>query len=173
MTIKRRILQWCAGVCVAFALADAGAAMLGAGDAAPIEVGQTIDGEFVRLDQYLGKVVVVSFWATWCPYCMKELPILEGIQKTAGGEHMKVIAVNTESGPVFRKVERALRSLSMQLAYDPGAKSAKAFGVKGIPHLVIVGRDGRIQKVYRGYGESSLEGIVADLNAALAVPAPL
>ena len=158
------------GLWLALALLTPVHAAPGAGDVAPNEVGKTIDGEPVLLSAFSGKVVVVSFWATWCPYCLKEIPVLEGIQKTVGKQHLQVIAVNTEPRDVFRKVERTLRSLSVQLAYDPGKQGATAYGASGIPHLVIVGRDGRIVKVYRGYGESSLDGIVKDLNEALVVP---
>ncbi|MCV2350932.1 TlpA family protein disulfide reductase [Paucibacter sp. Y2R2-4] len=140
------------------------------GDMAPEVVGKTLEGETVSLAPYAGKVVVLSFWATWCPHCLKELPILEGIQKT-GAEQVQVIAVNTEPRDVYKKVVRAMKGLSMQLAWDPGKIGAEAYGVKGIPHLVIIGRDGRVQRVFKGYGESSLDHIVAELNQAIAAPA--
>ena len=83
---------------------------------------------------------------------------------------MQVIAINTEERAVFRKVSRALSQLTLGMSYDPGKKSATLYGVNGIPHLVIIGRDGRILKVYRGYDESSLDGIVESLNAAINMP---
>jgi thiol-disulfide isomerase/thioredoxin len=144
------------------------AAPLKPGDMAPDIVGRTLDAEAVTVSAHRGKVVVLSFWATWCPYCLKELPILEGIQKVAGHEKVQVIAVNTESSEVFRKVERQLKSLTLKQAYDPGKKGRDAYGVQGIPHLVIIGRDGRIIKVYRGYDDASLDAIVADINGAIA-----
>ena len=137
---------------------------------APHYLGVTIDNKEVTVSDYRGKVVVVSFWATWCPYCLKELPILEGIQQTAGIDKVQVIAINTEERAVFRKVSRALSKLTLGMTYDPGKKSATLYGVNGIPHLVIIGRDGRIRNVYRGYGKSSLDGIVESLNAAINMP---
>jgi len=139
---------------------------------APNELGRTLDGKVITLSSYVGKVVVVSFWATWCKYCLKELPILENIQNLAGDEQVQVIAVNTEERDVFRRVARTLKDFKMMLAYDPDETYAKSFGVKGIPHLVIIGRDGKIIQVYRGYDESSLNGIVADLNQAINSAAP-
>lgn len=143
----------------------------GAGDMAPDYLGTTIDDKELSVADYRGKVVVVSFWATWCPYCMKELPILEGIQQTVGADNVQVVAINTEDRAVFRKVRRALSKLTLNMSYDPGKKSADLYGVNGIPHLLIIGRDGRIRNVYRGYDESSLEGIVDSLNAAVSAPA--
>ncbi|HEU4921834.1 MAG TPA: TlpA disulfide reductase family protein [Burkholderiales bacterium] len=142
------------------------------GDTPPDYLGKTLDGVPVLVSQHAGKVVVVSFWATWCPYCLKELPILNGLQKLAGKEQMHVVAVNTEERAVFRKVVNALKSLDLHHSYDPGESAQKAYGVNGLPHMLIIGRDGKIQSFYRGYGESSLDKIVADINRALAAPKP-
>jgi thiol-disulfide isomerase/thioredoxin len=158
---------------VLLSLAAGASAAPDVGDTPPDYIGKTVDGDAVHLSQHAGKVVVVSFWATWCPYCLKELPILNGIQKVAGKEQMHVVAVNTEERAVFRKVARALSTLDLHLTNDPDASAQKAYGVKGIPHMVIIGRDGKIQSVYRGYSESSLDEIVADINRALAGPKPV
>lgn len=142
------------------------------GDTPPDYIGKTVEGVPVLLSQHSGKVLIVSFWATWCPYCLKELPILNGIQKVAGKEQMHVVAINTEERAVFRKVVRALSMLDLQQTYDPDESARKSYGVNGIPHMVIIGRDGKILALYRGYSESSLEAIVADINRAMAAPKP-
>jgi thiol-disulfide isomerase/thioredoxin len=139
------------------------------GDLAPDEFGKTVKGEIPKLADYSGKVVVLSFWATWCGYCLKELPILEGIQKTG---KVQVIAVNTESRFEFNDIARAMRTMTIKLTHDTDDKGAKAYGVNGIPHLVIIGRDGKIIDVHRGYGESSLPEIVAAINQAILAPLP-
>ena len=145
----------------------AAAAIPGAGDTPPDRAGTTFEGAPVLLAKYKDTAVVISFWATWCPYCLKELPILDGIQR-AGKGRVHVIAVNTETRDVFRKVRRLLEgTLAIDLVYDPDKSAAAAFGVNGIPHMVIIGRDGKIVSVYRGYAESSLDGITADINRAI------
>lgn len=138
----------------------------GPGDIPPPNVGMTLDGTPVSLIDHSGKAIVISFWATWCPYCLKELPILEGIQNAVGKQHIRVIAVNTENRDVFRAVVRQLKTLNLQLARDAGREAQAAYGVNGLPHMVIIGRDGRIQNVYRGYSERQLDSIVADINRA-------
>jgi thiol-disulfide isomerase/thioredoxin len=148
-----------------FSASSGATAAPGEDDQPPDYVGTTLDGEPVLLTSHPGQAVVLSFWATWCPYCLKELPILDGIQKAGKGK-IHVIAVNTEKRDVFRKVVRALDSLGLQLAYDPDGKARKAYGVSGIPHMVIIGRDGKIVAVYRGYSENSLPDIVAAINRA-------
>jgi thiol-disulfide isomerase/thioredoxin len=144
----------------------ASAAMPAGGDLPPDELGMTLKDERLHLADYAGKAVVISFWASWCPYCLKELPVLYNIQKAAKGR-LQVVAINTEDDETFRKVSRIMRSFEIGMSYDPDGKARKAFGVNGIPHMVIVGRDGRIVQVYRGYDESSLQDIVADINRAI------
>jgi len=142
----------------------------GPGDAAPPALGTDIKGEPVNLSQYVGKAVIVTFWATWCSYCLKELPILENIQNKAGKAHMQVIAVNTESREVFRKASRVMKSLSLMVTHDTGSKAFTAYGGTGLPHMAIIGRDGNIIRIYQGYDESSLHAIVKDVNQALMMP---
>lgn len=153
-------------LCAAFTTAIAAPAVPAAGDAPPDYVGATWDDKPVQLSQYAGKAVVMSFWATWCGYCMKELPILANIQKAAKGK-VQVIAVNTEDRDVFDEVRRPIAKMELAAAYDPEGKAQKAFGVSGIPHMVVVGRDGKIVQVFRGYDASTLPAIVAAINQAM------
>jgi thiol-disulfide isomerase/thioredoxin len=150
-----------------FASANALAARPGTGDVAPDEFGVTLKGETPKLADSQGKVVVVSFWATWCGYCLKELPVLEGMQR-AYKDKVQVIAVNTETRQEFRDALREMRNITMKMTYDVDKKGYKAYGAKGIPHLVIIGRDGKILHVLSGYSEESLPKIVDTINAALA-----
>lgn len=152
--------------------AQALAAVPTIGDMAPDEFGRTITGDIPKLADFQGKVVVITFWATWCGYCMKELPVLEGLQR-AGKNNVQVVAINTEERDVFRQAERALRSsVTMKLTYDAGGKGAKLYDVKSYPYLVIIGRDGKIIDVHHGYAESMLPKILDAVNLAIATPAP-
>jgi thiol-disulfide isomerase/thioredoxin len=145
----------------------------GPGDIPPADIGHTTSGDEVLLTKYAGKVVIVTFWATWCPQCIKELPILEAVQNKAGKANIEVIAVNTEEAEVFRRAARVMRkTMQLDLVGDARGDAQKAYGVNGIPHMLIIGRDGRILQVHRGYSEDSLDEIVADINHALAPPAP-
>ena len=85
----------------------------------------------------------MTCWATWCPYCLMEMPVLNNIQPEIGKERMQVIAVNVEDRDVFRKASGALSGLDLVLAYDPDNAGRNGFGVGPIPHMVIGGPDGR------------------------------
>ena len=124
----------------------------------------------VLVTDFPGKVVIVSYWATWCTFCVKELAMLSAVQ-TAGGDRVQVVAVNIESADVFKKVATKLSRFQILLAYDPERKGRRAYKVYGIPHMVIIGKDGRIDTVNIGYTEKDLDGIVNSINRAIgAVP---
>jgi thiol-disulfide isomerase/thioredoxin len=155
---------------IALALAFPTLAAPAKGDPAPQVIGTDVEGQPLESGQFRGKVLVVTFWATWCGPCMHELPMLESMQRVAGKERLQVVAVNIEDKQVFRKVAGKLASFSITIAHDDRKRGSEAYGVKGIPHMVIIGRDGKILKVNRGYSEESLDGIITEINAALAVP---
>ncbi len=151
-----------------FACASAFAATRpGPGDAAPRSLGLARNGDAVEVERSTGKVQVVTFWASWCGPCKKELPILEGLQRAAK-DRVRVVAVNIEDRAQFRKVAQVLESLTLTLTHDYGKAASEAYGVNGIPHLVIIGRDGRIVAVHRGYSEESIDSILGEINAELA-----
>lgn len=135
----------------------------------PADLGVDRKGDPVQVSDFAGKAVVVTFWATWCPYCLKELPILHNLQNKVGTDRLRVVAVNTEEHEVFRSAVRALEHLNVLHARDVDHASQDAYDVKGLPHMVIIGRDGRIVGIHKGYGESQLGRIAADVNRALAV----
>ena len=137
------------------------------GDAAPDFAGVTFEGQRLSVASYSGKVVVLSFWATWCGPCRKELPILEGIARTAGPERVQVVAINIEAADVYRRVAEKRDTVQMLLAHDPASEARKSYGVDGIPHMVIIGKDGRIVRVHRGYTDAGVDQAIADLNRAL------
>jgi thiol-disulfide isomerase/thioredoxin len=140
---------------------------LSAGDLPPSILGSTRAGDEIDTRQFTGRVMVVTFWASWCGPCRKELGMLEGLQ-TVAKDRLKVVAVNIEERDTFRSVMRVLKDLTITITNDPHKRFADAYGVRGIPHMVIIGKDGKVISVHRGYSEAALDGLLAEINAALA-----
>ncbi len=139
----------------------------GPGDIPPKGLGLTREGEEVLTTQYAGKLLVVTFWASWCAPCRAELPMLEGLKKASKGQ-VEVVAINIEERDKFRALARHLSSLSVTLTHDQSKRQASAYGVNGIPHMVIIGKDGKIVNVHRGYSEGAIDGLLVEINEALA-----
>lgn len=162
-------LLTCAGACAG--------ATLQPGDTPPDALGVTRDGTHLTLSSMRGKVVVVSFWATWCGYCMKELPVLAGLQQLSvqRGLPLQVIAVNDkESRSTFAKASRMLHGKlpSLMVSWDANGDIGRPYGThEGIPVMALFHRDGRLAQLHAGYDESALDGIVAQINELLAEPA--
>jgi thiol-disulfide isomerase/thioredoxin len=140
------------------------------GDVAPVHLGTTLEGKPVLATDFPGKAIVVSYWATWCSFCIKELAMLNAVQ-TAASDRVQVVTVNIESERVFRKVVKALSRFQILMLYDPNRTGRRSYGVDGVPHMVIIGKDGRIDTVNIGYSEEELGDIVASVNRAIgAIP---
>jgi thiol-disulfide isomerase/thioredoxin len=140
-----------------------------AGDTPPDYLGQDINGNAVNVSAYKGKVLVATFWATWCGYCMKELPILERIQRAAGTGRLQVVAVNFhEENENFYKLERAFKQSPMILTYDQDSQISETYDVKGLPNMFIIDKQGKVAYVHVGYGEETLDEIVNELNGLFA-----
>ncbi|MFM1571556.1 MAG: TlpA family protein disulfide reductase [Porticoccaceae bacterium] len=138
------------------------------GDIPPDYLGLDSSAEKVLLSDNKGKIVVVTFWATWCPPCLKELPVLERLQRRLGPDLIRVIAVNhRESKKKFRLIKKAFNGSPITLTYDRGNRISKKYGVEAIPHLIIIGKDGKISYQARGYGESSIDMLVEKINQHL------
>lgn len=144
------------------------------GDVPPDYLGHDRDGHDVLVSGMRGKVVIVSFWASWCAYCRKELPVLAVLQKLKGADQLKVIGVNHDDEyDKFKDLRRRWQNLDVILTYDaPDNRIGKPYAINGLPFMVMIGRDGHIAHIYTGYGEDLLDTIMADVDELLAQPAP-
>lgn len=130
-----------------------------------------------------GKVIVLDFWATWCPPCLIELPeileLAESYQKK-GQNGVVFIAVsqdrNPEDGsPVRKLVEDLLSSKKLELdkpptsrvALDPGQEVGDAFGIQALPTVVLIDGQGVVQAVRVGYSEKLKDELAADIDQLL------
>ena len=131
------------------------------GEVPPALLGKDRNGDLVDLAQHRGKVVVVTFWASWCGPCRKELPGLDALQKHAGDKILKVIAVNVEdSAEDYRLMMRQMKDYTIALTRDRSGGIAEGYGVKAYPNLWIIDPQGKVAAHHVGYGEDSLEALV-------------
>ena len=157
-------------------VALAGLPVLASGAPLPVgsipedDLGKDLKGNAVSVSSYRGKVVIVSFWASWCVPCMKELPVLASVVKQVGPDHLQVIAINyRDEYPSFKYVMNVLKDYPIVfMRRDPNDRTAKKYGVQGIPRMIIIGRDGKVAADHVGYGEGMIPDLVDELNELLA-----
>ena len=138
------------------------------GDVPPALLGKDREGEVVDLAQHRGKVVVVTFWASWCGPCRKELPGLDALQKHAGDKILKVIAVNVkDSTEDYRLMMRQMKDYTISMTRDRSGEIAEGYGVKAYPNLWIIDPQGKVAAHHVGYGEDSLDALVDEINQVI------
>jgi peroxiredoxin len=102
-----------------------------------------LDGRKWTRKALIGKVVVVNFWATWCPPCRKEMPDLDALYKKFKTQGLVVLAISDEDEAKVRAF-RKTRAVSYPVMLDKGRQVNELFRVEGIPKTYIYGRDGKL-----------------------------
>jgi thiol-disulfide isomerase/thioredoxin len=110
-----------------------------------------LDGQLVKSSDFLGKVVILDFWATWCAPCKAEIPGFIALQKQYGDQGLVVIGVSLDDqGPAV--VKRFMADLQMNYRVVLGdVVLMQAFGGTAIPTTVIINRAGKIVARHVGF----------------------
>jgi len=124
------------------------------------------DGSIVKSDAYQGQVLLINFFATWCPPCRKEIPALIKLQKEFGPKGFTVIALSTDQAGAA-EVDKFARK--MEINYPvlmSDTATPKAFGgILGIPTSFLVNRQGEVVKRYDGYSDERT--LIKDISSIL------
>jgi thiol-disulfide isomerase/thioredoxin len=138
---------------------------------------KSVDGKAIAKKDFIGKVLIVDIWGTWCPPCLREIPHFVELQKKYGKEGLQIIGLNSERGLTndqkLATVKQAVKNFGINypcaLATD---KILMSINVQAFPTTLFIGRDGTVRKMVRGYHPyEDLEKIVGPLLAEEA-PAP-
>lgn len=103
---------------------------------------QNLEGKTIDLAQYRGRVVLVNFWATWCPPCRKEFPSLGRVRKLFKPEEFEVLAVNVDED---RATALAFAgSPGFPILLDTNSKATMTWPIKGLPTSFLIDPQGRL-----------------------------
>ena len=110
-----------------------------------------LNGRTVRLSDYQGKVVLINFWATWCPPCRAEMPDLVRLQREHGKEGLQIIGV-TYPPENKARVRRFARSLKVNYPIILGTREFKArfSSEETLPLTVVINRNGKVSDIISG-----------------------
>ena len=102
-----------------------------------------LQGKSWHLRELTGKVVLVNFWATWCPPCRKEMPDLQALYDKYKGQGFIVLSISDEEAAKVSPFVTE-RNISYPVLLDPGRKVNEAFVVEGIPKSFVYDREGKL-----------------------------
>jgi len=102
-----------------------------------------LNGKAWTLRELRGKVVMVNFWATWCPPCRKEMPDLETLYQRFGPQGLVILGISDEDAATVSPFV-AQQKVTYPILLDPGRKVNELFQVEGIPKTFIYDREGKI-----------------------------
>ena len=113
---------------------------------------EDMDEEKISLADYKSKVVLLNFWATWCPPCRREMPSMERLYQKFNGEDFTVIAINQmETGDhVFAYTGQLEVDPTFTILFDSDSKISRTYNVKGLPTSFLIDKKGVIR--YRAIG---------------------
>ncbi|PYU16343.1 MAG: TlpA family protein disulfide reductase [Acidobacteria bacterium] len=113
---------------------------------APHDFNFELDGKPAKLADLRGKVVVLNFWATWCPPCVEEMPSLNRLQQHLAPQGVTVLGVSVDDDAAA--YDRFLRAQGIHFPTyrDPSKKIALKYGTSMYPETYIIGRNGRIAR---------------------------
>jgi cytochrome c biogenesis protein CcmG/thiol:disulfide interchange protein DsbE len=114
----------------------------------------TTDGVAVKLGDYRGKVVLIDFWASWCPPCKTSFPALDSLYRQYQDRGVEVLAVNLDERRHDADTFLGAHPHRLTVLYDPKGVSPQAFGVKGMPSSFLIDRAGTIRFTHMGYTDN-------------------
>lgn len=126
----------------------------------------SLTGELQSLQAYKGKPLVLNFWATWCPPCVKEMPELEDLSQKYPEVQFVGLAIDTQRN-VKRFLEQVPVSYSIYVTGHRGVQIMKNLGNRagGIPYTLILHADGSVaEQVVGQINPSDLEQVLRDLK---------
>jgi peroxiredoxin len=124
-------------------------------------------GTFHFPEEVKGRVVLLNFWASWCPECKIELPELAAITNRFKDKPFALLAVNMDRR--HKAAERFLKKngLKLQVLYDTDQKLVGYFSPVGVPATYLIGRDGKVVRVYLGFKKEYIDRYISDIAAQL------
>jgi peroxiredoxin len=137
------------------------------GQAAPTFQIQDLEGKAVApLAEFKGKVIVLDFWASWCPPCREGMPHLDQLYKDQREQGVAVFAVNERESAEKAKAFLTQQNLTVPVLLDSDGQVGAQYMVTGIPQTVVISKDGKIAKVFVGFGPGSAERLAEAVEAA-------
>ena len=142
---------------------SAGAGVIAAekSPAPEVSVVSVADGSALKLSNLRGKVVLLNFWATWCPPCREEIPSMMKLNGFMAGKPFQMVAISIDEGgkPDIDEFFKGT-GFSLPAYLDASGNSTRSYGVTGVPETFIIDKQGiLVKKIIGGFAWDSPEAV--------------
>jgi thiol-disulfide isomerase/thioredoxin len=167
---KIRVLLFLVAVCLlAVSCKKAEETVVVESGKAPVFTFTGLKGEALPLLELRGKVVIVEFWATWCPPCREAIPELNKVFEKFQGRSVQLLGIAVDKGgDAASRVSAVVKedAVVYPVMLDSGRVSV-AYGVSGIPALFIIDKEGKVAKRHMGFSPGLAETISKEVEELL------
>ncbi|MBI4892178.1 MAG: TlpA family protein disulfide reductase [Acidobacteria bacterium] len=140
--------------------------LVSVGDSAPRFQVTTDAGRHISTSDFGGKILVVNFWATWCPPCVDEMPSLQAMAKQFEGRGVVVLGVSVDKNEANYKRFLQQAGISFPTARDPEADISAEYGTFKYPETYVIDQQGKVRQKHigpRNWMDPELVKSIADL----------
>jgi thiol-disulfide isomerase/thioredoxin len=126
-----------------------------------VSVVSLANGSALKLSDLKGKVVLLNFWATWCPPCREEIPSMMKLNGFMAGKPFQMVAVSIDEGgkPAIEAFFKQ-SGFSLPTYLDESGASSKSYGITGVPESFIIDKKGiLVKKIIGGFAWDSPEAV--------------
>ena len=141
--------------------------VISVGDKAPDFSIATDDGRRVSRDDFGGRLLVLNFWATWCPPCIQELPSLNEFQRQLRSSGVVVLGVSVDQNEAAYRAFLQRANVGFLTARDPQAAISAEYGTFKYPETYIISADGRVLQKHIGPEVWTDEKLINSIRALL------
>jgi cytochrome c biogenesis protein CcmG, thiol:disulfide interchange protein DsbE len=127
-----------------------------------------LHGQTVSLSDYQGQVVLLNFWASWCPPCRAEMPAIQQVYENYRNQGLIVLSINASYQDVPAKMKTFLGSFaySFPILLDERGAVNQLYAISSLPTTFFIGRDGKVRDLVIG-GPLTIAGLSARIEALL------
>ena len=166
--MKGRIRARWSGAALASLLAVAGSVSVATqllGSEAPDFVLKSLAGKNLRLSEYRGEVVMLSFWATWCGDCRAQLAELGAMRDRYQDAGVELLAVSLDQSA--RQASEVTAGATYPVLHDAGGEVGRLYDVTKMPVMVLIDRGGVVREVFEGFRRGNEEQYLEHVQALL------
>jgi peroxiredoxin len=128
-----------------------------------------IQGEQVQLSDYRGQVVLVDFWASWCPPCVRSFPWMNKMHKKYSAKGLQILAINIDKRKQDVNLFLKQNPANFTVLLDPKSKLMRQYKVESMPTSFLIDKKGNIIKKHRGFREDNIIYFEKDIRTALSI----